>query len=324
MSSPSINDGGSDDEERFLRQLKEANPMQYYYNWDSFPIKEAMDLRDVKHYSYSELEEITSTSINKYNPGDYIFRTMHGRLFHGRIKMDSSSLEDVIVKTWDLVFPLRDGFECYPARLHDELIFLRDPEIKSHPNVVKLVGYHCEKSLAAIYKCKRPAHILVDILNSDYFEWEDRMKVAIEIGSVLKMFHDKGLLHGGNLAWSTILDEKFSPTIFGFQAYTVNKMLYPDFIREGPQRIAFFSYLVVAVEGSGFSQRNGGKNPPNSIVHEYFSVDQSVASKIIDLALRCLEVSSDEQPSIGAALAALQKFASVPAMKKHKLCETTH
>ncbi|KAL0402886.1 UNVERIFIED_CONTAM: hypothetical protein Sradi_1929400 [Sesamum radiatum] len=251
-----------------------------------------MDLGEVKHYSYSELEEITS--INKFVGRDFIYRTPQGRLLHGRIKMDSSSLEDVIVKTWDFQIPLRDGV-FYPARIHNELIFLRDPDIKSHPNVVKLIGYHCEKSLAVIYKAKRPAHILKDILKSDYFEWEDRMKVAIEIGSVLKMFHDKGIVYGGDFSRSTMLDEKVSPTIFGFQAYDVNQTFYLRPIGMGPRapdwsmKDDVFMYGILLVE---------------------------LVSK--ELAFRCVEANSDDRPSIGAAVAALQNFA---AIKKQKLCE---
>ncbi|KAK4437458.1 hypothetical protein Salat_0079700 [Sesamum alatum] len=127
------------------RQLKEAKTMQYYYNWDmfrrphfdrfwklGFPIKEVMDLGDVKHCSYSELEEITSTSINKYGRGDFIFRTMHGRLFHGRIKMDSSSLEDVIVKTWDYL--ARHHLICYHYHCRRRGLDLR-PTRRSRPSI---------------------------------------------------------------------------------------------------------------------------------------------------------------------------------------------
>ncbi|KAK4433103.1 Cysteine-rich receptor-like protein kinase [Sesamum alatum] len=363
MSSSRIIVGGPDDEERFLRQLKEADPRQYLFQLEmfpklypghspktlrvfasdfekfgklGFPITQAMDLGEVKHYSYSELEEITP--INNRQSSDFITRTIPGRLLHGRIKMDSSSLEDVLVKTWD--FDCNgggDSFIYHLPRFHDELILLRDPDIKSHPNVVKLIGYHCEKSLAVIYKGKRPTHLLKEILKSDYFVWEDRMRVAIAIGSALKMFHDKGFLYGGYFSWSTMLDENFYPTIYGFQAYNWNKMFYRGFIGQGPMSPPWslkddvFAYGILLLELVSKGRCIGGamfmpelwwnNKPPNSIVDEYFSVNQSVASKITELVFSCLDVISDEQPSTGAAVAALQNFASIPAMKKQKLCE---
>lgn len=61
---------------------------------------------------------------------------------------------------------------------------------------MKLIGFHCARRLAFIYE-DRHAELLEEIIPTDTFSWDNRMKVATDIARMLCAFHDKGLAHGG-------------------------------------------------------------------------------------------------------------------------------
>lgn len=188
----------SDDnkEERVLKELKSVGFEPYFYReewlvpsslhtrsipfsiWSrqapssalkkdrGFPIVRGQDLGCVKHYGYEELMQVT----NSFSQLNFLFKVYSGSLFRGTIHSDGpvseSTTRSVIVKTWDFSFPMQIQHVSSTIRVHDELVFLRDPEIKSHPNVVKLVGYHCERGLATIYYGIEPKYCLKELIDS--------------------------------------------------------------------------------------------------------------------------------------------------------------
>ncbi|KAG8383811.1 hypothetical protein BUALT_Bualt04G0052700 [Buddleja alternifolia] len=288
------------------------------------PIIKAMDLGSVKHYSYSELQQIT----DKFSKSNYIQRTAHGRLFRGSINNN----QDVIVKTWDFTYPPIALSYYHTDRIHDE----REPGIKSHPNVVNLIGYHCEQRLAVIYEGIRPVHFLDQLRRSDEFKWKDRMKVAIEIGSMLKMFHDKNLVHGGVWPICFMLDEKFHLMAFDFQLYSnLNSLqIYHnspyccaadiDKKNEGGRNWCMsddiYTYgLLLLIELITKKQPfNWGEavvyDPPRSVVHKSLDVDEETASKVTKLAVGCLEVKKNVEEAvvdIGTVVENLESLQSI-------------
>ncbi|KAG8382264.1 hypothetical protein BUALT_Bualt05G0058800 [Buddleja alternifolia] len=303
-----------------------------------YPIIKPMDVGAVKHYSYSEMKEITES----FNKSNFICKTMsnHGKLFKGTIK-NGSKPQDVIVKTWDFVYPPMWACYHHTHRIHDELLFLRDPGINSHPNVVNVIGFHCDERLAVIYEGIRLKCILKELLLSDDFQWENRLKVAIDIASLLMTFHRNGHVHGGVMSDCIMLDEELCPITFNFRLYyyNVNKKKcfgpytvmnnspdQPDQADDEVPRWCMgddvFAYGILLLElitkrkGSSFSYRDWLHVQPKFVVHESFDVKRDIASEITDLAYWCLKL--EKQPSLEHVIGTLKKCACTTAMKKQK------
>ncbi|KAG8383833.1 hypothetical protein BUALT_Bualt04G0054900 [Buddleja alternifolia] len=308
-----------EDEDRFLVELKSLSVDRYLYQKDmllenpEFGFGRFGDLifqlnarhfdtnqkLGVKHYSYSELQQIT----------------------------DNFSKTDI----------------------HASLVLSQDerePGIKSHPNVVNLIGYHCEQRLAVIYEGIRPVHFLDQLRRSDEFKWKDRMKVAIEIGSMLKMFHDKNLVHGGVWPICFMLDEKFHLMAFDFQLYSnLNSLqIYhnspycsaadKDKKNEGGRNWSLsddiYTYGLLLMELITKKQPfNWGEavlyDPPRSVVHKSLDVYEETASKVTKLAVGCLEVKKNVEEAvvdIGTVVENLESLQSIAqAEKLQSLCE---
>lgn len=66
-----------------------------------------------------------------------------------------------------------------------------------HPKLAKLCTFCCDTRLAAVYDVEFDDNItrlLSDVILEDYFGWDDRIKVAIQLAQLLAWFCMKRVL----------------------------------------------------------------------------------------------------------------------------------
>lgn len=253
----------------------------------------------------------------------FICFTLFGTLHRGTIRTESG-VQNVLVKTWEYFYPLAaDKQVLHTTRFCQELNLLRDPDVKSHPNVVNLIGFHCERRLAVIYE-GGSFQLLQKLIHDDTFSWADRMKVAVHIASMLKTFHDKEIVHGGVNSKNIVVNKEKCPVVYDFNLFSCceDRMDYESLIKrvhywyekylDGPpwsMRCDIFAYGTLLLELVS-KQVYPKFNVPNtedailkydnekSAVHESFYVDERTALGITRLAINCLKVKLDQQSSI--------------------------
>ncbi|XP_073126657.1 serine/threonine-protein kinase-like protein At5g23170 [Henckelia pumila] len=295
------------------------------YQNQSFPIVRARDLDGgVKHYSFDELMKMTDC----LNSTTFLCYTVLGTLHRGTIHHESGR-RDVLVKTWEFFLPFVWQSYHQPTRIHDELNLLRVSEIRSHPNVVNLIGFHCERRLAVVYDYVgggEPRQLLHHIIPCDNFTWGDRMKVANEMASVLETFHNKGLVHSGVHSKTILLTEDKSAVVYDFGqfSYFKHRETYEEIVKnlyvydrkylDGPpwsMRCDIFAFGILLLELINKQQYPDlpleiwdesiilNYDLKNSAVDYSFNINEKVALRITTLAIDCLKVKLDEQPTIG-------------------------
>ncbi|XP_065849814.1 uncharacterized protein [Euphorbia lathyris] len=167
---------------------------------------------EIKVFSYKELVDAT----NRFGQENLIGQFQFGNLFRGEREG-----KKVIVKIWEIneergVYRLHNE-----DRLRDEISLLRHPELFTHPNLVKMIGY-CpdEEKLGAVYDLD-PHDTLHNLAPKDEFTWLQRMKVIYEFANLLKYFHGPNPPYApyrvGNVeAARIILDKDYRPKLFDF------------------------------------------------------------------------------------------------------------
>ncbi|CAN4113561.1 unnamed protein product [Withania somnifera] len=163
---------------------------------------------EVKHCSYSKLEEIT----NFKDPE--IQKTLTGRLFRGTI-VEESVARPAIVKTMDFLFCSRFGNERRLCKFCDEIELLTGERTNKHPNLVKLYKYCFDKRLAFVYDAEFTG-VLSDVLLSDDFGWDQRMKVATQLADLFAWLHEKGTAVGCVTSSCIMIDEEVNIKVFDF------------------------------------------------------------------------------------------------------------
>ncbi|KAK9285927.1 hypothetical protein L1049_025128 [Liquidambar formosana] len=95
-------------------------------------IQEGVEFEIVRVLSYPDLSLYT----DKFGEENFIGTFQFGKVYHGKIES-----QNVTVKIWEIptIYVVHEGDnEC---RLRDEIILLQNPNLMSHPNLVKLIGY---------------------------------------------------------------------------------------------------------------------------------------------------------------------------------------
>ncbi|KAJ4836872.1 hypothetical protein Tsubulata_035783 [Turnera subulata] len=128
----------------------------------------------IQAFSYEKLSMLT-------NGWDYQF----GKMFRG--ELDGKF---VTVKTWDIPPKVRVRQFETETRLRDEIVLLHQyPKFKSHPNLVKLIGYcHEGERLGVVYDLN-PVDTVYNLLPKDSFTWLLRIKVALGFAFLLEFLH---------------------------------------------------------------------------------------------------------------------------------------
>ncbi|CAA0816485.1 Unknown protein [Striga hermonthica] len=292
-------------------------------SWRSMELK-GIDLGDVKHYSDAELRDFT----NGYSEDNLFCRARHGRLFKAR----DYNNRKLAVKTLDVYSPFRLFSHLTPPRLHDVIVLLRDPLIKSHPNFVKLIGYSCERKLAFVLDLD-PKTSVHELLASDDFGWDARMKVAMDFGRVLKLSHENLIIYGDIDAKDLIFDHQDSNAKFfdfGLHQRVKNKdekievqCVFDGFGYIGPEIYEYterkwsmksdvFAYGILLLNLICKKQGTDGiwikqiKDGEIITVSDSFEVDEHTKSGIIGLAMSCANLDWTCRPDMGTVVKNLE------------------
>ncbi|GER48556.1 kinase family protein [Striga asiatica] len=304
---------------------KDTNCCNLLQEWMTYNSRElrGIDLGDVKHYSDAELRVFT----NGYSEDNLFCRTRHGRLFKA---MDYNNRK-LAVKTLDVSSPYRSLSYLTPPRLHAEIVLLRDPLIKSHPNFVKLIGYSCERKMAFVFDLD-PKTSVHELLASDDFGWDARMKVAMDFGRLLKLSHENLIIYGYIDAKDIIFDQDSNAKFFDFGLHqrVKNKdekievqcvfddigYIAPEICdyteRKWSMKSDVFSYgilllnLICKKQGTIWSWFKQIKDGDNLIVSDSFEVDEHTKSGIIGLAMSCANLDWTCRPDMGTVVKNLE------------------
>lgn len=100
-----------------------------------------VDLDDMKHYSYSELKEMTENFSKDY----IVQKTKFGDCSGQRFRNKRGDL-----KLWDIFHFPKLSWKKHPARVHDEIVLLMKEEFRSNKNLAELIGCSCDDNLAVL------------------------------------------------------------------------------------------------------------------------------------------------------------------------------
>lgn len=169
-----------------------------------------------KEFCWRDLELLTDF----FSEENFIGKINFGKVYRGKTQQG----QQVTVKIW-LHQP--DERDCYPSdkdycftRLVSEGIFLSDPDVVHHPNLVKLMGCCCEVEyghFGVVYDL-RSKDTLLNLIDKDDLTWTQRVKVALDIARLVEHLHHHKppyVLHFTHPAL-IMLDQDYNPVLFDF------------------------------------------------------------------------------------------------------------
>ncbi|XP_027153736.1 receptor-like kinase LIP2 [Coffea eugenioides] len=275
------------------------------------------DLDTVKYCDFSMLNEIT----DGFKKENFVQKALCGSLYRGNIRLGSRT-QQVLVKTWDFYeIPGRTvDYPVYPSIFSAELNRLIQKELKGHDNLVNLIGYCFDKKLAVVYEAKAD-RVLSQELNSDNFDWDERMKVALQLAKFLEWLHDNHILLGALDASLILLDEEYNVALFELGLHRcvldpsngastgVLKWIYSIFAPDPvvkddsdlwTSKSEVFAYGCVLCQlimkkyyqsncSLSTIARSSFRENQASLVNEDFHVNAAAGYKITELARKCLQ-----------------------------------
>ncbi|KAF5446211.1 hypothetical protein F2P56_031853 [Juglans regia] len=145
-----------------------------------------MDSTKLQVFTSEDLKAFT----NNFNEKNLVGVIQFGKLYSGKIKggMNGEEARDVTVKTWDRKSestPLAYD-ECLTVK--EEVEFLTNPAMNSHPSLAKLIGYCCDEVKGVVYDIS-PRDTLHNLMVKDDLNWQQRMNVILELARLLKFLH---------------------------------------------------------------------------------------------------------------------------------------
>ncbi|KAH7839204.1 hypothetical protein Vadar_001076 [Vaccinium darrowii] len=164
---------------------------------------------------WSQLEKLT----NNYDEKNFIGRTQFGKLYRGKINSPVNGVEprDMTVKIWDEEREkLYVQADCY-AMFKDEVMFLRDPTVNYHPNLVKIIGY-CDGRVRDVVYDVKPVDTLHNLTTKECFTWPQRIKTVLCFAHLLEFLHGqaKQYLLLNISAAHIVLDKDWNPILLDF------------------------------------------------------------------------------------------------------------
>ncbi|XVE62519.1 hypothetical protein DITRI_Ditri06bG0124200 [Diplodiscus trichospermus] len=173
-----------------------------------------LDFAEPRRYSIHDLEAFT----NNFDKNSMIGLTQFGQLYRGKLEETGKEARFVTIKKWS---DLPTYYPCthdIDVMLNEELKFLTQPNMKSHPNLVKLIGYCREEQMKGVIYDLNPMDTLHNVMTKDNFGWIQRIKVALALARLVKFLHKKEnsyLVQNVDTA-HIILDQDYNPFIVDF------------------------------------------------------------------------------------------------------------
>lgn len=167
---------------------------------------------DLVAYTYESLESFTKG----FSPQNYIGDTQYGKLYRGQIQKGLETL-GVIVKIWGNEFTsFATTAEHQLSRWQNEIKLMTESDVRSHPNVAKLIGFCSENGRLGVVYELQPVDSLWSLIRKDDFKWIARIKVALGFARLLESLHDQGLwLHNISSA-HLMVEQNFNPRLVDF------------------------------------------------------------------------------------------------------------
>ncbi|CAI9098885.1 OLC1v1035613C1 [Oldenlandia corymbosa var. corymbosa] len=165
----------------------------------------------VVSFTSSHLRNFTSNFSHRIGP--YHF----GEVYHGTIKIGEKT-RSVVVKTWDDNALYLESLIVPYIFIEEEVMFLKDKMIASHPNIVKVIGKCCEENLRAVVYDLDALDTLHHMIPKDDFNWVQRIRVAFKFAQLLEFLHCQVKPYVVlNLSSEHImLDKMLNPLLFDF------------------------------------------------------------------------------------------------------------
>ncbi|XP_050287439.1 probable serine/threonine-protein kinase PBL1 isoform X1 [Quercus robur] len=171
----------------------------------------------VKKYSWRELELLTDS----FSEENFVGNIKHGKVYRGKTEQG----QEVTVKIWfRFESQNRDVANRHAnyslTRLECECTFLTHPDGMNHPNLVKLIGYCCEVEdhhLGVVYDL-RSKDTLLNLIDKDDLNWNQRMQLALAIARVLEYLQCHNPLYQLRFVHPALimLDQDSNPVLFDF------------------------------------------------------------------------------------------------------------
>lgn len=166
-------------------------------------------------FSREDLKDFTGN----FDERNLIGETEFGKVYRGTIKQSlfPSEIRDVAVKIWDQSNAITRIADT-ALMVEEEVMFLTEPSVKCHPNVVKLIGYCNEDGLEGVVYDINALDIVHNLTTKGSFTWLERIKVALGFARILEFLHErKNPYFVRNIdAAHIILDQDGTPKIFDF------------------------------------------------------------------------------------------------------------
>ncbi|KAG5538276.1 hypothetical protein RHGRI_019010 [Rhododendron griersonianum] len=166
---------------------------------------------DLVKYTYEDLNSITEG----FSAENFIENTQYGKVFRGKIQQGLET-QVVTVKIWVDVGCWSTVPHRQVSRWEKEIKLLTDPDVKGHPNMVKLIGCCSENGQLGVVYDLQPINSLSNIVLQDDFKWIHRIKAALGFARLLDFLHYKGLWVHNITPDHLMVDQAFNPKQFDF------------------------------------------------------------------------------------------------------------
>ncbi|XP_030496196.2 probable serine/threonine-protein kinase PBL16 isoform X2 [Cannabis sativa] len=290
--------------------------------------------------SYSNLVVFTSEDLksftNSFHQKNLIGDTQFGKLFRGCIRnltgvICTQENRDVTVKIWDEKSNCLNLDSDEHLMIKEEVKFLTHPSIHCHPNLVKLIGFCCEKEVRGVVYDLNPRDILHNIILKDVLSWTQR-------DCNIKLC-DFGLISGGIIGEISALKKQITIPIGYVDPFFAAKGGYwqtgSDVFSFGVILLGLISTRVLGLERPKLIPDNvihiWAKNeykPNCSLVHKSLTEDWGYhgedGSTITEVGMRCIEFFPTNRPAMKDVLERLkglmvfQRFGDTRPNKRDK------
>ncbi|XP_073157738.1 serine/threonine-protein kinase PBS1-like isoform X2 [Henckelia pumila] len=286
--------------------------------------------------TYDQLSRFTDS----FSESKYIGHFQFGK-FYRRKSFWPGGYRHFVVKIWETGYNI--------LRLADEVILLRHEKMLSHPSMVPLYGFCADgEHLGVMYEFQASDSVY-NLIPKDSFTWLQRIKVALEIASLLKFLHTghpQPFIVRNLDAAHILLDENGYPRLCDLSMVTggilpdrtvhknnhvhgshshidpyagkkglITKRVYKE---EDQQAQLPFVHEWAEREYNANESDSVTKTAQRSLVHESLTNDPDFNSadgaKITAMAMECINVCDYERPTMKQVLRSLL---TLPVVKQH-------
>lgn len=188
-----------------------------------------------KAFKHEELKKFT----NNFSEQNHIGPTQLGNVYRGKIGQKA-----VTVKMWNGSRFFLFYEDERKDKMDDELSFQKYESLRTHPNLVKVLGfcYEGDEHVGIVYDLS-PLDTVRNLIPKDSFEWKQRIKVALGLARALESIHmeevQNPLILRNLDALHVMCDEDYTPKLFDFGMITGGLFLDRTKFRRWPGSLGY-------------------------------------------------------------------------------------